>query len=65
MDYVQRVLQPGEQVRHISPIHWIVYWPGVVVALLAVGASRSAIPGSCREFGGIRHTPSRSLRSCF
>ena len=36
MDYVQRVLQPGEQVRHISPIHWIVYWPGVVVALLAV-----------------------------
>jgi uncharacterized membrane protein YdbT with pleckstrin-like domain len=38
MDYVQRVLQPGEQVRHISPIHWIVYWPGVVVALLAVVA---------------------------
>ena len=36
MDYVQRVLQPGEQVRHISRIHWIVYWPGVVVALLAV-----------------------------
>ena len=38
MDYVQRVLQPGERVRHISPIHWIVYWPGVVVALLAVVA---------------------------
>jgi uncharacterized membrane protein YdbT with pleckstrin-like domain len=38
MSYVQRVLQPGEQVRHISSIHWIVYWPGVVVALLAVGA---------------------------
>ena len=38
MDYVQRVLQPGEQVRHISSIHWIVYWPGVVVALLAVVA---------------------------
>ena len=35
MNYVQRVLQPGEQVRHISSIHWIVYWPGVVVALLA------------------------------
>ena len=27
MGYVQRVLQPGEQVRHISSIHWIVaYW---------------------------------------
>jgi len=36
MSYVQRVLQPGEQVRHISSIHWILYWPGVVVALLAV-----------------------------
>ena len=36
MSYVQRVLQSGEQVRHISSIHWIVYWPGVAVALLAV-----------------------------
>ena len=38
MGYVQRVLQPGEQVRHISSIHWIVYWPGVAVAFLAVVA---------------------------
>jgi uncharacterized membrane protein YdbT with pleckstrin-like domain len=38
MSYVQRVLQPGEQVRHISSIHWIVYWPGVAVAVLAVVA---------------------------
>ena len=38
MDYVQRVLQPGEQVRHISSIHWIVFWPSVAVALLAVVA---------------------------
>ena len=38
MSYVQRVLQPGEQVRHISSIHWIVYWPGVAVALLALVA---------------------------
>ena len=38
MSYVERVLQPGEQIRHISSIHWIVYWPGVVVALLAVAA---------------------------
>jgi uncharacterized membrane protein YdbT with pleckstrin-like domain len=38
MTYLQRVLQPGEQVRHISSIHWIVYWPGVGVALLAVVA---------------------------
>jgi uncharacterized membrane protein YdbT with pleckstrin-like domain len=38
MSYVKRVLQPGEQVRHISSIHWIVYWPGVVVAIAAVAA---------------------------
>ena len=38
MSYVERVLQPGEQVRHLSSIHWIVYWPGVAVALLAVAA---------------------------
>ena len=38
MTYVQRVLQPGEQVRHVSSIHWIVYWLGVAVALLAVVA---------------------------
>ena len=38
MSYVERVLQPGEQVRHVSSIHWIVYWPGVVVVLLAVAA---------------------------
>jgi uncharacterized membrane protein YdbT with pleckstrin-like domain len=38
MSYVQRVLQPGEQVRYVSSIHWIVYWPGVAVALLAVVA---------------------------
>jgi uncharacterized membrane protein YdbT with pleckstrin-like domain len=38
MSYVQRVLQPGEQVRHISSIHWIVYWAGVAVALLALVA---------------------------
>src|SRR5262245_15523562 len=36
MSYVQRVLQPGEQVRRVSSIHWIVYWPGVAVALVAI-----------------------------
>jgi uncharacterized membrane protein YdbT with pleckstrin-like domain len=38
MTYVQRVLQPGEQVQQISSIHWIVYWRGVAVALLAMVA---------------------------
>jgi uncharacterized membrane protein YdbT with pleckstrin-like domain len=38
MGYVQDVLQPGEQVRRISSIHWIGYWPGVAFLLLAVVA---------------------------
>jgi len=35
MSYVERILQPGEQIRHISSIHWVVGWPGVAIALLA------------------------------
>jgi uncharacterized membrane protein YdbT with pleckstrin-like domain len=38
MSYVQSVLQPGEQVRDVSSIHWIVYWRGAAVALLAAVA---------------------------
>jgi uncharacterized membrane protein YdbT with pleckstrin-like domain len=38
MSYLQRVLQPGEQVRQISSLHWIRYWRGVAAALLAVVA---------------------------
>jgi hypothetical protein len=35
MSYIQRVLQPGEQIRHTASIHWIVYWPGVVMLIVA------------------------------
>ena len=52
MSYVQHVLQPGERVRQLSSIHWIIYWPGVTVILLAVVALWLAKRGSCREFGG-------------
>ena len=38
MSYVQRVLQPDEQVRCISSIHWIGYWPSIGATLLAVVA---------------------------
>lgn len=38
MNYVQRVLQPGEVIRHTASIHWIVYWPGLVCLLAALGA---------------------------
>lgn len=48
MSYVQRVLQPGETVRHTASIHWIVYWPGVlslVLACVSLGFSASAAQG--------------------
>ena len=36
MSYVQKVLQPGETVRHVASIHWIVYWPGALMLILAL-----------------------------
>ena len=36
MSYVQRVLQPGEVIRYSGSIHWTVYLPGLVFALLAL-----------------------------
>jgi uncharacterized membrane protein YdbT with pleckstrin-like domain len=38
MSYLKNVLQPGEQVRHVTNIHWIIYLPGLV-ALAAAGAT--------------------------
>jgi uncharacterized membrane protein YdbT with pleckstrin-like domain len=38
MSYVQRVLQPGEVVRHTASAHWIVYWPGALCILAAIAA---------------------------
>jgi uncharacterized membrane protein YdbT with pleckstrin-like domain len=36
MSYVQRVLQPGEVIRHTATTHWIVYWPGTVLMIAAI-----------------------------
>ena len=37
MSYVERVLQPGETVRHVSRIHWVVYLPGLLIVLVGLG----------------------------
>jgi uncharacterized membrane protein YdbT with pleckstrin-like domain len=34
--YVQRVLQPGEQIRHLATLHWILYLPGFLVLIVAL-----------------------------
>ncbi len=38
MSYVERVLQPGEELQYRSHIHWLIYLPGfAVLALAAAG----------------------------
>jgi uncharacterized membrane protein YdbT with pleckstrin-like domain len=36
MSYVQRVLQPGEVVRHSGSLHWHIYFPGLLFVLAAI-----------------------------
>jgi uncharacterized membrane protein YdbT with pleckstrin-like domain len=36
MSYVGHILQPGENLRHLSRLHWVVYLPGLVLLLVAV-----------------------------
>jgi uncharacterized membrane protein YdbT with pleckstrin-like domain len=36
MSYVRSVLQPGEDVRYVASQHWILYWPGALLLVLAV-----------------------------
>jgi uncharacterized membrane protein YdbT with pleckstrin-like domain len=43
MSYVASVLQPDEKVRFRTNIHWIKYWPGLVLTALAVAACRMAL----------------------
>jgi uncharacterized membrane protein YdbT with pleckstrin-like domain len=36
MGYVERVLQPGEDIKHVSRLHWIVYLPGLVLIIIGL-----------------------------
>jgi len=38
MSYVQKVLQPGETIRRVASVHWVVYLPGAILLLLACAA---------------------------
>lgn len=38
MSYLKKVLQPGEEVRYVTNVHWIVYLPGALTLVLAVAA---------------------------
>jgi uncharacterized membrane protein YdbT with pleckstrin-like domain len=43
MRYVDSVLQPGEVVRHVASLHWILYVPGALL-LIAAGVIALARP---------------------
>ncbi|MDE2228318.1 MAG: PH domain-containing protein [Alphaproteobacteria bacterium] len=36
MSYLRRILQPGETLRYVGRLHWIVYLPGLVLFAAAV-----------------------------
>ena len=38
MRYIERILQPGENLLYAGKIHWIVYLPAMILALVALAA---------------------------
>jgi uncharacterized membrane protein YdbT with pleckstrin-like domain len=53
MSYVQRVLQPGEVVRHTASLHWILYLPGVLACILAAVIALIRPDASLHPFGNL------------
>ena len=43
MGYVEKVLQPGEQISYRGHLHWIVYLSGMLVVFLAAAVAIGAI----------------------
>jgi membrane protein YdbS with pleckstrin-like domain len=39
VSYLKHVLQPGETVRYQGSVHWIVYWPAIIFAILGAVAA--------------------------
>ncbi len=36
MSYVDKILQPGESIRHVARLHWLIYLPAFIFALAAL-----------------------------
>lgn len=45
MRYIEGVLQPGETVRYAGSLHWIVYFPAIVLLLCGLATLQFAGPG--------------------
>lgn len=46
MSYLQRILQPGETLRYVGRLHWIVYLPGLVLFAIAVALAAAIVAAS-------------------
>lgn len=46
MSYLQRILQPGETLRYVGRLHWIVYFPGLVLFAIAVALAAAIVAAS-------------------
>jgi uncharacterized membrane protein YdbT with pleckstrin-like domain len=42
MSYVTRVLQPGEQVVYTTRLHWLIYFPAILLAAVAIALAYAA-----------------------
>ncbi len=51
MSYLQRILQPGETLRYVGRLHWIVYLPGLVLFAIAVALAAAII--AANRFGNL------------
>jgi len=51
MSYLQRILQPGETLRYVGRLHWIVYLPGLTLFAIAVALSAAII--GANQFGNL------------
>ena len=42
MSYVQKILEPGESVTHVTRTHWLVYLPAIFLLLLGIAVLASS-----------------------
>lgn len=50
MSYVDKILQPKEEILAVGRMHWIVYVPGAVLLLLSIGIALSGAVAPERGF---------------
>ncbi len=55
MSYVRSVLQPGENVRFATDIHWMVYLPGCLLLVVAVAVYLVGVPLAGQGFTAAMH----------